>query len=111
MIPQGTTLTWLSAGNTKTLKPNNHLSFCPEGIIDGVPQPFLVGSWAKHTYLCHNLLLSIVNTRVYHSALHSGSDSSKKYGLHTFPKSVLRQLAAAPGIQWLSLFALPIYPP
>ena len=70
-----------------------------------------MGSRAKQTYLCHNLLFSIANPRVYHSVLHSRSDSSKEYGLHTFPKSVLQQLAAAPGIQWISPFALPLYPP
>ena len=48
---------------------------------------------------------------MYHSALHLGSDSSKEFGLHTFPKSVLQQLAAALGIQWLSPFALPLHPP
>jgi len=40
------------------------------------------------THLCQNLILSIANTRVYHSALHSGLDSHKEFGLHTFPKSV-----------------------
>jgi len=45
------------------------------------------------------------------SILHPGSDSSKEFGLHTFPKSVLEQLAAAPGIQWPSPFALPLHPP
>ena len=70
-----------------------------------------MGSRAKQSYLCRNLLLSIAKPRVYHNALHSGSDSSKEFGLHTFPKSVLQQLAAALGIQWLSPFALPLHPP
>jgi hypothetical protein len=48
---------------------------------------------------------------VYHNVLHSVSDSSKEFGLHTFPKSVLHQLVAAPGIQWLFPFALPLHPP
>ena len=104
-------MTWLSAGNNRTLRPNKNLSFCPRAIIDGVPQPFVMGLVAKQTYLCHNLLLSIAKPWVYHNALHSGSDSSKEYGLHTFTKSVLRQLVAAPRIQWLSPFALPLPPP
>ena len=69
-----------------------------------------MGSGVKQSY-SHNLLLSIANPRVYHNVIHSGSDSTKEFGLHTFPKSVLHQLAAAPGIQWLSPFALPLHPP
>jgi len=90
LVTEGLTRTWLSAGNTKTLRPNMKLSFCPGAIIDGVPQSFIVGSsGARQTYLCHNILLSIANPRVYHSALHSGTEYSKEYGPHTFPKSVL----------------------
>ncbi len=48
---------------------------------------------------------------MYNGVLHSGSNSTKEFGLHTFPKSVLQQLAAAPRIQWLSSFALPLHPP
>ncbi len=70
-----------------------------------------MGSGAKQSYLCHNLFLSIANPRVCHNVLHSGSDSTKEFGLHTFPESVLQQLTAAPKIQWLSPFALPFYPP
>ncbi len=91
------------------MRPNKNLSFCSGAIINGEPQPFTVGSGAKQCY-CHNLLLSIANPRVYHSVLHSGSDSTKEFGLHTFPKSVLQQIAAAPGIQCLSPFALPLHP-
>ncbi len=43
---------------------------------------------------------------MFHSALHSGSDSNKEYGLHIFPKSVLRQLEMAPGVQWLTPLSL-----
>jgi len=110
VIPEGVTLTWLSAGNTRALRPNKNMSFCPRAIIDGEPQPFVVGLGAKQSY-CHNLLLSIANPRVYHIVLQSGSDSSNEFGLYTFPKSVLQQQAAAPGIQWLSPFALPLHPP
>ena len=51
LIPEGITLTWLFVGNTKTTRPNKNLSFCPGAIIDGVPQPFVVGSGAKQTYI------------------------------------------------------------
>ena len=109
LIPYRLTLTWLSAGNTRTLmSPNKKLFFCPGAIIEGEPQPFVVGSGTMHTHLCQKLLLSIASPRVYHSALHSGSDSLKEFGLHTFLKSVRRQLVAAQEIQWISPFTLPL---
>jgi hypothetical protein len=64
-----------------------------------------------HTHLGQNLLLSIANPRVYHSALHSGSDSHKEFGLRIFPKSVLQQLVVAHGIKWTSPFTLPLRRP
>jgi hypothetical protein len=91
LVPEGHTLTWTPVGSVRTLRPNKSLSFCPGAIIDGEPQPFVLGSRAKHTHLCQNLLLSIANPRVYQSALHLGSDSHKECCLHTFPKSVLKQ--------------------
>jgi hypothetical protein len=48
---------------------------------------------------------------VYYSALHSGLDSNKEFGLHTFPESVLQQLGTAPGIHWLFSFTLPLRRP
>jgi hypothetical protein len=57
------------------------------------------------------LFLSIASPRVHHSALHSGSDSHKEFGLHSFPKSVLQQLDVAPGIKLLSPFTLPLRSP
>jgi len=93
-----------------TLGPNKNLSFCPRAIIVGEPQPYVVGSGSSHTHMCHNLLLSIANPRVFHGALHSGSDSHEEFGPHTFPKSVLQQLAAALGIQLPSSFTLPLHP-
>ena len=89
LVPEGHTLTWTFAGNVGTLRPNKNLSFCPGAIVDCEPQSFVVGFRAEHTHLCHNLLLSIANPRVYHSALHSGSTSHKEFGLNTFPKSVM----------------------
>ena len=110
LILKGSALAWLSAGNTRTLRPKKNLSFCPGAIINGEPQSFVVGSGAKQSY-CVNLLLSIANPRVYHNVLHSGSDSTKEFGPHTFPKSVLQQMDVAPGIHWLPPFALPLHSP
>jgi hypothetical protein len=70
-----------------------------------------MGSGAKYAHLCQTLLLSIANLRVYHIALHSGSDSLKEFVLHTFLKSILQQLVAALGIPWTSPFTLPLRPP
>ncbi len=97
-----------SAGNVRALRPNRHLSFCPGAIVDGKPQPFVIGAGTIPTHLCQNLLLSIANPRVYHTVLHSRSDSHQEFCLRTFPKSVLQQLATAQGIQWLSPCTLPL---
>jgi hypothetical protein len=102
LVEDGATLTWTSSGNTRTLKPNKTLAFCPGAVIDGIPQPFVVGTGAINSPVCQSILISIANPRVYHTALHSGSDSNKEFGLHIFPKSVLRQLEAAQGVQWLT---------
>jgi hypothetical protein len=111
LVPEKHTLTLTSSENVRRLYPNRYLSFCQGAIVDGEPQPFVVGVGILPTHFCQNLFLSIANPRVYHSALHSGSDSHKKFGLHTFPKSILRQLATALGIQWLSPFTLPLRTP
>ena len=65
-------------------------------------------SLTADTHLCQNLLHSIANPRVYKSVLLSGSYYGKVFGLHTFPRSVLRQLATAPEIQRLPPFTLPL---
>jgi hypothetical protein len=47
LTPQlGTTVVpieWSSNGNALKLLPNKNLSFCPGAIINGAPQPFVVG--------------------------------------------------------------------
>jgi hypothetical protein len=48
--------------------------------------------------MCSSLLLSIANPRVFHIALHTGSDSTKEFGFHTFPKSVLQHMETVPGV-------------
>ena len=95
-------MTWISSGNTRSIKTNKVLAFCPGAIIDGVPQPCVVGTGANNSPVCQSIIISITNPRVYHNVLHSGSDSSEEFGLHIFPKSVLRQLETAPGMKWLT---------
>ncbi len=89
-------MTWISSGSTRSIKANKSLAFCPGAISDGIPQPYVVGPGAINSPVCQSLIISIANPRVFQSALHSGSDSNKEYGLHILPKSVLRQLETAP---------------
>ena len=102
------TLAWSSYGNTRTLSRNTNLVFCQGSMIDGAAQPIVVGAGAVTSPFCQSILISIANPRVYHSVMYSGSGSSKEFSLHTFPKSVLRQIETALGGQWLSLFLLPL---
>ena len=65
-------------------------AFGPGAINDGVPSPYVVGTGAINSPVCQSIIISIANPRVSHSALHSGSDSNREFGLHIFPKSILR---------------------
>jgi hypothetical protein len=59
-------------------------------IFDGSIQSCVVVAGSMNSPFCHSVILfSITNPRVYHSALHTGSDSIKDFGLHIFPKSFL----------------------
>jgi hypothetical protein len=62
---------------------------------------------APNSALCRSILISIANPRVFHSALHTGSDTGKEYGLHCFPRAILRQLEANTDAKWMVPFALP----
>jgi len=84
------TITWSSSGNVRTLSRNKTLSFCPGSIIDGIPQSFVVGAGEVTSPLCSYISLSVASPRVFHIALHTGSNSSKDFGLHTFPRSILQ---------------------
>jgi hypothetical protein len=53
-------------------------------------------------------VISTANPRVFHSALHTGSDTWKGYDLHTFPRFILRKLEANAAAQWLEPFSLAI---
>ena len=100
-------ITYKSANNTLTVQTNRSLSFCPGSVLDGVVQPYMVGAMAPNSGLTKMITISITNPRVFHLALHTGSDTGKEYGLHTFPRSILRQLAESPKAKWLVPFTLP----
>ena len=88
------------------MKSNRTLALCSRSVLDGKVQPYLVGAMAPNSPLCRFILVSIANPRVFHSALHTGSDTGKEDGLHTFPRSILRQLEANVDAQWLEPFSL-----
>ncbi len=68
---------WISSGNTQSIKANKTMSFCPGAIDDGIPKPYVAETGAINSPVCQYIIISIANLRVYHSALHSGSDSNK----------------------------------
>ncbi len=45
--------------------------------------------------------------KVFHSALHTGSNTSRDFGLHTLPKFVLQQLETAQDASWKASFRPP----
>jgi len=51
-------------------------------------------------------MVSIASPRVFQSALHTGSDTGKEYGLHTFPRAILKQLEAKADAKWLVPFSI-----
>jgi len=89
------------------VKANRTLAFCPWSVLAGVVKPYLVVTMAPNSALCRSILVSISNPRVFHSALHTGSDTGKDYGMHTFPRAILRQLEANTDAKWLVPFSLP----
>ena len=76
---------------------NKTLSFCPGAILDGKRQPVVEGAGEVISPLCTSTLLCIANPRVFYTAMHKESDSTKEFGLHTFPKPILQQLEATHG--------------
>ncbi len=91
--PHGESIQWTSASITLKITENTTLSFCPGSILDGEVQPFFIGSTLPNSNLCTAIYVSLANPRVFYMALHTGSDTGKEFGLHTFPRAVLRQLA------------------
>jgi len=77
-------------------------------IINSVAQIFVVGACNVSYPFCQSILFSIANPRMYHVAIHRVPDSNMEFSLHTFPKSILRELETAPRGQWISLFLLPL---
>ena len=104
---EGGSIIWNSTGNFRSVGHNTSLSFCPGAVLQGAPQPYLVGAGEGASPLCSTLIMSIACPRVFHSALHTGSNSLRDFGLHTFPKRVLESLEAAPEASWLAPFRLP----
>jgi hypothetical protein len=98
---------WTSANNSLWVARNATVSFCPGSMIDGTMQPYLVGPMLPDASTCMTIQVSIANARVYHLALHTGSDSGREYGLHAFPRSVLRQLNRVARANWLSPSDIP----
>ncbi len=93
---EGVIIAWTSTGNTRSIGHNASLSFCQGAVFNGKPQPYVVGAGEVTSPLCSSLTLTLACPRVFHSALHTGSNSQRDFGLHTFLKSVLEQLEAAP---------------
>jgi hypothetical protein len=89
---EGENVAWVSSGNMRSIKHNGTLSFCPGAIINGQPQPFVVAAGEVTSQLFASITLSFACPRVFHTALHSGSNSTRDFGLHTFPKFVLQHL-------------------
>ena len=101
------TLSWTSSYNVRSIRHNKPLSFCPGAIIDGIPQPYVVGAREVTSPLCYSLTLSIACPKVFHNALHTGSNSTRDFGLHTFPKFVFQQLKTAQEASWKNSFRPP----
>ena len=83
-------VSWTSSGNVHSIRHNTTLSFCPGAIFNGTPQPYVIGAGEVTTPLCSSLALVVACPRVFHNALHTGSNSFKDFNLHTFPKYILQ---------------------
>ena len=90
------------------MKANRTLAFCRGSVLNGQVKPYLVGDMTPNSPLCRSILVSIANPGVFHSALHTGSSTEKKNGLHTYPRSFLRQLESNTVAMWLVPFSLPL---
>ncbi len=91
----------------RSIRHNTVLSFCPGAVINGKPKTYLVEAGEVTSPHCSSLTLSIAYPRVFHNALHTGSSSARDFGLHTFPKSVLRKLETIKQASWKGSFRPP----
>ena len=98
---------WTSSGNVSSIRHNTTLSFCPGAIINATSQPYVVGAGEMTTPLCSSFTLDVACPRVFHNALHTGSNSSRDFGLHTFPESILQQLETSHYASWKASFRPP----
>ncbi len=75
--PPGESILWTSASNTLSIAENTTLSFCPGSVLIGEVQPFFIGSTLPNSNLCTTIYVSLAKPRVFHMALHIGSDTGK----------------------------------
>ena len=66
-----------------------------------------MGPTLPNSRLRTSIYVSIASPRVFHLALHTSSDTGKEYGLHTFTRTILRQLEACTNATWLELYKTP----
>ncbi len=81
-----------------------HLVILPGGNYQRAAPPLRGGSWGgnlSNLHLYH--AFSRVPQRVPYR-LHSGSNSTRNFGLHTFPRSFLQHLETAESASWLAPF-------
>ena len=71
------------------------------------PQRYVVGAGEVATPLCSLLTLVVACPKAFHNALHTGSNSSRDFGLHTFPKSILQQFVTSKDASWMASFRPP----
>jgi hypothetical protein len=64
------------------------------------------GTTFPNSRICTCIYVSIANPRVFHLALHIISEIGKEFGLHTFPRTILRQLEECQDATLLKSFRL-----
>ncbi len=107
LVIEGESVAWVSSCNMLSIMHNGTLLFCPGAIINGQPQPFVATAGEVTSPLCTSTTLSLACPRVFHTTLQSGSNSTRDFGLYTFPWSVLHHLETAEYASWLAPFRPP----
>jgi len=106
LTPKGKRIRWTSSANALAVTTNTTLLFCPGSILNCEVQSFLAGPTLPNSRFCTSIYFSIANPWVFHLALHTGSDTGKEFGLHTLPRTILRQLEACEDATWWESFRL-----
>jgi hypothetical protein len=104
LVREGGNIVLICSGNVRFVKHNNIISFCPGALIDGNPRPFVMAAGEVTSPMCPSITISIACPKVFHNVLHTGSNSARDFGLHTFPKSVLQHLEVAEDASWMASF-------